>query len=76
MIDTAKLRALIEALAAHPISGYEWDCDTCEYRGKGRRWRTPPPPGEPEGYYDPNGNHCDHDDLIDRRLVLALLKDD
>jgi hypothetical protein len=58
--------AAIEALPVHEISGYEWECDECHWDFKR---------ADGETNVDSQGNPCDHRDLLDRKLVLAILKD-
>lgn len=67
-----ELRAKVEALPVHSISGYEWECDNCQYRYFDS---DPPPIKGYEGTYDSAGNPCDHGSLLDRDLVLAALRE-
>lgn len=62
-MTTADLIAKVEALPRHSISGYEWECGEC-----GMEFVT----GD---YTDSQGNVCDHLALLDRELVLRLLRD-
>lgn len=58
------IRAAIEALPVHSISGHDWDCAECEYDFA-------------RGFpVDTLGNVCDHEALIDRNAVTALLSAD
>lgn len=57
---TAFIRAAVDALPVHSISGYEWDCANCEYDDANQE-------------HDSLGNPCDHMTLVDRELVLGLL---
>lgn len=57
-MTTKELIALIESLPRHNISGYEWECDGCDYN-----WDV--------GHYqDTDGNNCDHARLIDLDLLI------
>lgn len=71
-----ELRAAIEALPTHSITGPEWDCyepDT------GCHWHWPREACknghtfDREGDYDRDDVPCDHKTLIDRTRLLALL---
>lgn len=60
---TLALRKAVLALPIHSISGYEWDCDLCQYDSALGQ------------YVDSDRQPCDHGELLDRGRVLALLSD-
>lgn len=80
-------RQKIESLRVHPISGYEWECDECHYHWAEREVITPfvesrVVPREcdtchtiitEDGNVDSLGRPSDHEDLVSRADVLAVL---
>ena len=76
-VKSSDVRLAIEALPAHSISGYEWECHTCHYHDVWPGNNTPLPCGHPRtsgsDEYDPDGIACDHGNLLDRDRVLAIL---
>jgi len=73
--EISRLRAALEGLTVHGISGYEWECDACHYHFMNRSCHisghgTP----DHDAYVDDAGNECDHGKLLDRTAVLAEIK--
>ncbi len=65
----AAIRARVEGLPDHTVSGYEWECDECTYRIVGSNGT----------YFGADERECPHsnydDAALSRAAVLALLDD-
>ncbi len=70
----ARLRVAVEGLRLHPIGGYEWECDECHSHFVNRPCHITGIVARRDAEVDSTEAPSDHDSLLDRAAVLALLE--